>query len=166
MIQTLYYATAEIGGQTQVMASSDRGLVFVGTPNHTIEEIKTLYPQAELIEDTTRHEEAARQLNEYFAQERTQFDLELDFIGTDFQQDVWQALRNIPYGETVSYQAIAEAINRPNAYRAVGAAIGKNPLLIVVPCHRVIGKNGKLTGFRAGMAVKEQLLSLENKTMA
>ena len=85
----------------------------------------------------------------------------IDLHGTPFQQIVWKALQEIPYGQTVSYSDIAERIEKPNAVRAVGTAIGANPVLIIVPCHRVIAKSGKLGGFRAGLEMKEQLLELE-----
>ena len=85
----------------------------------------------------------------------------MDLHGTPFQQSVWKALQEIPYGQTVSYSDIAERIEKPNAVRAVGTAIGANPVLIIVPCHRVIAKSGKLSGFRAGLEMKEQLLGLE-----
>lgn len=105
--------------------------------------------------------EAKKQLQEYFAGKRTTFDLSLAPKGTDFQQQVWKALRKIPHGKTWSYSDIAKRIAKPNASRAVGAAIGKNPLSIVVPCHRVIGANGKLTGFAGGLEKKAILLNLE-----
>lgn len=105
--------------------------------------------------------EAARQLGEYFAGTRQQFELPLQPEGTQFQLQVWQALSSIPYGETRSYAQIAQQIGRPKAVRAVGAANGRNPLSIIVPCHRVIGANGKLTGFAGGVSVKAQLLALE-----
>lgn len=89
------------------------------------------------------------------------FDLKLDFIGTDFQKAVWQALLTIPFGETRSYAEIARQIKHPTAVRAVGAANGKNPVSIVAPCHRVVGSNGALTGFAGGLAVKDFLLRLE-----
>ncbi len=105
--------------------------------------------------------EAERQLGAYFAGELTEFDLPLAPRGTPFQLSVWRALCRIPYGETVSYGAIAQTIGRPSASRAVGAANGANPLPIVVPCHRVIGSTGKLTGFGGGLDTKAALLGLE-----
>lgn len=105
--------------------------------------------------------ETERQLREYFAGQRQQFDLPYDTVGTEFQKKVWQALITIPFGETRSYRQIAEQIGHPKAVRAVGAANGKNPLSIVAPCHRVIGSNGKLTGFAGGLPVKAFLLELE-----
>lgn len=106
-------------------------------------------------------DEAARQLREYFAGEREAFSLPLAPDGTEFQRQVWSALEGIPYGESRSYQDIADQVGNRKAVRAVGAANGRNPIPIVVPCHRVIGSNGKLTGFAGGLELKQQLLSLE-----
>ncbi|MEP0203680.1 MAG: methylated-DNA--[protein]-cysteine S-methyltransferase [Halioglobus sp.] len=105
--------------------------------------------------------ETKRQLQQYFNKEREQFDVPLDAGGTEFQNAVWNALRRIPYGEQCSYGDIAREINRPKAVRAVGAANGRNPIPIIVPCHRVIGSNGTLTGFAGGLALKRELLALE-----
>ncbi|WP_322965306.1 methylated-DNA--[protein]-cysteine S-methyltransferase [Sphingomonas fuzhouensis] len=105
--------------------------------------------------------EAVRQLTDYFHGGRRDFDLPLDPVGTDFQKAVWTGLNAIPYGETRSYAALAAAIGRPGASRAVGAANGRNPLSIVTPCHRVIGANGTLTGFAGGLAIKQWLLAHE-----
>jgi len=104
---------------------------------------------------------ARQQLEEYFAGERKDFDLPLHLSGTDFQIQVLQELRRIPYGETRSYGDIAKRIGRPKAMRAVGAANGRNPIPIIVPCHRVIGSSGDLTGFGGGLDTKEALLRLE-----
>ena len=101
------------------------------------------------------------QLDAYFARELTQFDLSLAPVGTAFQREVWAALQTIPYGATWSYGQLAKAIGRPKASRAVGAANGANPLSIVIPCHRVIGANGDLTGFGGGLPTKRWLLDLE-----
>ena len=105
--------------------------------------------------------EAARQLAEYFSGARTEFALPLEPRGSEFQKKVWQALREIPFGKTRSYLDLAKAIGSAKAVRAVGAANGKNPLSIVVPCHRVIGANGALTGFAGGLEAKAKLLALE-----
>jgi methylated-DNA-[protein]-cysteine S-methyltransferase len=102
------------------------------------------------------------QLGEYFAGERTDFDLPLAPVGTPFQEEVWGALREIPYGETASYGELAERIGRPSASRAVGMANGRNPISIVVPCHRVIGASGELTGYAGGVERKRFLLELES----
>ncbi|NOH72513.1 methylated-DNA--[protein]-cysteine S-methyltransferase [Vibrio pectenicida] len=103
-----------------------------------------------------------RQLKEYFFQGRQTFELPLAVRGTVFQQQVWQALTTIPFGETWSYQKLAEAIGNPRAVRAVGLANGKNPISVIVPCHRVIGKKGKLTGYAGGLERKAALLKLEH----
>lgn len=106
--------------------------------------------------------EAKKQLGEYFGGKRQSFTLKLDPRGTEFQKKVWKALGTIPFGETRSYGELARQIGSPSASRAVGAANGKNPISIVVPCHRVIGSSGKLTGFAGGMEAKACLLKLEN----
>lgn len=106
-------------------------------------------------------DETAEQLGEYFAGDRRSFDLPLDLHGTPFQLDVWRALAEIPYGETRTYAIQAASIGRPTAVRAVGAANGRNPVSIVLPCHRVVGSDGSLTGFAGGLAAKASLLSLE-----
>ena len=103
------------------------------------------------------------QLEEYFAGKRQQFELPLHPIGTPFQMEVWQELRRIPYGITISYGELARRIGKPQAMRAVGAANGRNPLPIVVPCHRVIGADGSLTGFGGGLPIKRHLLGLETQ---
>lgn len=113
------------------------------------------------LPDDAALEKAADQLTEYFEGGRTTFDVELELIGTPFQVEVWSALLRIPYGETASYGAIAEAIGRPSAIRAVGAANGRNPVSIIVPCHRVIGADGSLTGYGWGVECKSWLLTLE-----
>ena len=102
--------------------------------------------------------QAEEELTEYFAKERTQFEVPLDPVGTDFQLSVWKALFQIPFGEVVSYLHIAEQIHNPKAVRAVGLANGSNPVSIIVPCHRVIGANGKLTGYGGGLDRKRHLL--------
>lgn len=119
---------------------------------------------AELIEQVNHPIllETQKQLNEYFAGKRQQFDLPLDFEGTEFQQKVWQALLTIPFGETRSYRDIAEQVGNVKAVRAVGAANGKNPISIIAPCHRVVGVNGKLVGFAGGLDNKDILLKLES----
>jgi methylated-DNA-[protein]-cysteine S-methyltransferase len=105
--------------------------------------------------------ETGRQLNEYFAGKRRDFDLPLAFHGTPFQQRVWTALREIPYGETVSYGKLADELGQPSAARAVGLANGKNPISVIVPCHRVVGSTGGLTGYGGGLERKRYLLDFE-----
>ncbi|MCK9901740.1 cysteine methyltransferase [Parafrankia colletiae] len=113
--------------------------------------------------DDTAFGEAARQLDEYFGGGRTAFDLPLRPAGTDFQRRVWAALREIPYAVTISYGELARRIGQPSASRAVGLANGRNPIGIVVPCHRVIGANGSLTGYGGGLHRKSRLLALEQR---
>lgn len=107
--------------------------------------------------------QAECQLNEYFEGKRTNFSLALNLVGTDFQRKVWQALLTIPFGETRSYGQLAKQIGNAKGSRAVGAANGKNPISIIVPCHRVIGASGKLTGFAGGLKTKADLLNLEER---
>lgn len=114
---------------------------------------------------TPLSDETARQLEEYFQGTRKTFDLPLRMNGTEFQKQVWEALLTIPYGETRSYSELAEQIGRPKAARAVGMANHRNPIAILVPCHRVIGKNGSLTGYAGGIDKKEMLLELEKSNL-
>ncbi|HHY09031.1 MAG TPA: methylated-DNA--[protein]-cysteine S-methyltransferase [Firmicutes bacterium] len=107
--------------------------------------------------------DVAGQLDEYFAGKRREFDVPLAAKGTDFQKDAWHELLKIPYGETRSYKQIAERIGRPKAYRAVGLANNRNPIAIIIPCHRVVGSSGKLVGYGGGLSTKEFLLDLESK---
>lgn len=116
-------------------------------------------------EDAQYLREAIRQLRAYFAGELETFDLPLAPEGTPFQQTVWKHLCDIPYGETISYGELARRVGNPNASRAVGLANGSNPIAIVVPCHRVIGSNGKLTGYGGGLPIKEKLLALERRQL-
>lgn len=118
---------------------------------------KALLPTTELLSMTTT------QIDEYFQGRRKSFNLPLQFKGTEFQIKVWQELANIPYGDTCSYKDIAERINRPKAYRAVGMANNKNPFPIILPCHRVIGSQGQLTGYAGGLDIKKFLLQLEQQ---
>ena len=119
----------------------------------------------ELVEDAGRTAGLRRQLAEYFAGERREFDLRLAPEGTPFERSVWEELKRIPFGETRSYGEIAQAIGRPGAARAVGRANGANPIPIVVPCHRVIGSDGSLTGFGGGLEAKSRLLEIEGRRL-
>lgn len=132
-----------------------RGLYFWGAPH-----AEGAIPSG-AQEDAGVFDDVVRQLEAYFAGRRTTFDVGIDPVGTPFQRAVWRALGKIPYGTTTTYAAIARAIGRPEAVRAVGAANGKNPISIVVPCHRVVGSDGALTGYAGGLAAKRALLELE-----
>lgn len=117
---------------------------------------------ADWIEDKEFFREATRQLEAYFSGKLQSFDLKLTPEGTDFQKSVWKALCEIPYGKTRTYKEIAVSIGKPRAYRAVGLANNRNPIAIIIPCHRVIGSDGKLTGYASGLDIKEFLLRLED----
>ena len=115
------------------------------------------------IEDRDSFSAVADQLDAYWRGDLKAFDVPMDPVGTDFQKSVWNALREIPYGTTVTYGAIADAIGKPRAVRAVGRANGSNPIAVIVPCHRVIGANGSLTGYAGGLEKKRRLLDLESQ---
>ncbi len=144
-----------------LLAGDESGLRFVGFP----EGKGKVQPNVDWTHDESALVEAAVQLNEYFAGERTTFDLKLSPTGTPFQLAVLAALQDIPYGETRTYSDIAQVVGNPAAVRAVGAANGRNPLPIVIPCHRVIGANGSLTGFGGGIDTKRYLLALETSEL-
>ena len=135
-------------------------LYLVATETHLIN-IQFTQPQKALLQTTELLSMATTQLDEYFQGKRTVFSLPFKLIGTTFQLAVWKELQNIPYGQTTSYKEIAQKINKPKAYRAVGMANNKNPLPIIIPCHRVIGSNGKLIGYAGGLKLKNYLLELE-----
>jgi len=118
-------------------------------------------PPTDAVEDAAGFGQVMRQLDAYFAGELTQFDLPIHPTGTAFQERVWQELLKIPYRQTISYGELARRVGNPKASRAVGAANGKNPISIIIPCHRVIGASGKLTGFGGGIDTKQRLLELE-----
>jgi methylated-DNA-[protein]-cysteine S-methyltransferase len=143
------------------LVASDGGLVAILWPDDSPRRVplaaNTFDPAHPILADTVQ------QLEEYFAGSRLAFDLPLDMRGTAFQRAVWHALTTIPYGETRSYRDLARQLGNPAATRAVGAANGRNPVSIVVPCHRVIGSSGKLTGFAGGLEAKAYLLGLEGE---
>ena len=150
---------------TLYVAATTEGLCYVGSQHARFEElaiwVKKRLPTYVLSEDENILKPYATELIDYLEGRRKEFTLPMDLHGTAFQQSVWKVLQKIPYGQTVSYTDIAEQIQKPNAVRAVGTAIGANPVLITVPCHRVIAKSGKLTGYRGGLEMKELLLGLE-----
>jgi methylated-DNA-[protein]-cysteine S-methyltransferase len=123
------------------------------------------HPELSWRQDRAPHTDTIRQLQAYFAGELENFDLQLAPEGTPFQLDVWRRLCDIPYGKTISYGELAGLMGNPNACRAVGLANGSNPIPIVIPCHRVIGSNGKLTGYGGGLPIKEKLLALERRQL-
>jgi len=156
---TLFYKKMKSPVGELKLVASDKGLVAVLWQDDNPRRVRL-----DLLAEDAQHpvlQETEKQLRAYFAGELKKFKLKLDFRGTPFQQQVWAVLLTIPFGETRSYADIARQIGRPKAMRAVGAANGKNPISIIAPCHRVIGANGKLTGFAGGLEVKAQLLELE-----
>lgn len=152
-----YFNTGHIG--TLTLVGDEAGLHFIEFEKKK----RQLIIQPEWEKNARFFGPVKSQLRAYFKRELKTFDLPLVPAGTPFQLKVWQALRDIPYGEVVSYKTIAEAIGNPNAVRAVGGANGRNPIPIIVPCHRVIGSNGTLTGFGGGLETKQRLIALEQE---
>ena len=142
---------------TVTLQANEQGLLGVWFETHTTkpEDLGTQEDSFPVFQSVKE------QLDRYFAGEAVQFDVPIAATGTPFQQSVWLALTTIPYGETWSYAKLADAIGNPKAVRAVGLANGKNPVSVIVPCHRVIGKNGKLTGYAGGIERKQRLLAIE-----
>lgn len=158
---TYFYKTMPSPVGELKLVASDQGLAAVLWENDDPKRVRL-----GTLQEDKKHPvllEAERQLSSYFAGKLEKFSLKLDPVGTDFQRQVWEALLTIPFGETRSYAQIAQQVGSPKAVRAVGAANGKNPISIIAPCHRVIGSNGKLTGFAGGMEAKAFLLGLESR---
>lgn len=161
----LYWSVLEAPEWELHIAATEDGLCFVGSLGQSLDELAkwaaSRCPQRALVRDDDRLSPYKRELTRYVQGQLEQFTTPLSYWGTPFQQAVWQALCHIPYGQTRTYSDIAHSIGKPAAVRAVGAAIGANPLQIVIPCHRVIGKSGALTGYRGGIDMKVRLLELE-----
>ncbi|PAV13683.1 cysteine methyltransferase [Methanosarcina spelaei] len=155
----MYYDIIESPIGPIILAGNEKGL------KHLIflKGKKRIEIPADWIENKEFFREATRQLEAYFSGELKSFDLKLDPEGTDFQKSVWRTLCEIPYGETRTYKEIAVSIGKPKAYRAVGLANNRNSIAIIIPCHRVIGSDGKLTGYASGLDIKEFLLRLESE---
>lgn len=166
-ILPLYWSSVSSAMGECILMATEAGVCWTGTPGATLESALARTRRWLQFERIVRDEEmaplrqAADELRRYFAGERVQFSCPLDLRGTSFQLLVWQELCRIPYGETRSYGEIASAIGQPSASRAVGAANGANPVAIIVPCHRVIGRSGTLIGYGGGLPTKSWLLSLE-----
>ncbi len=158
-MERLYYDTvpSPVGPLTIVVG--DKGVVRVEFGDA----LPRFHSAVELHRSAERVQTCREQLREYFAGERSEFALPLDLRGTEFQLSCWRALLNIPYGETRSYGEVARAIGQPQAFRAVGMANHDNPIAIIVPCHRVLGADGSLTGYGGGMETKQALLALERR---
>jgi O-6-methylguanine DNA methyltransferase len=165
MTTTVYYAQLQTPiGLVRLFASA-RGLVRLALPNESRSVAETYVERrlgpACVRDDEAAHAAALEQLAAYFAGARRTFDVPLDLHGTAFQRLVWDAVAAVPYGETRTYRDVARAIDRPAAVRAAGAANGANPVPLIVPCHRIVGTNGSLTGYGGGIEVKRHLLALE-----
>jgi methylated-DNA-[protein]-cysteine S-methyltransferase len=152
-------------GDLQLIAG-DQGLLAIHWHNHNLKSKSLQSPTLVANENHPILLETERQLQQYFQGNRKSFSLQLQLIGTNFQLDVWHALLAIPFGETRSYGQLARQLGNPNSMRAVGAANGRNPIPIIVPCHRVIGASGDLVGFGGGLKMKAQLLELERERTA
>ena len=161
MEQKIYYDIFHFNGDEIFISATDKGVCYVGSPEEDYEDMAKRFPAAVFEKNSEALKPYRDELAEYLEGKLRQFSLPADVKGTPFQEAVWTALKEIPYGETCTYSDIAEKIGKPAAVRAVGTAIGANPVLITVPCHRVIGKNGAITGYRGGIAMKEHLLELE-----
>lgn len=164
---TLFWSLLKYKDWHFYIAATDKGLVYVGSQDKPFEELakwaSKRFPGSFLVEDHKKLEPFAIEIIQYLEGKRQAFSIPFDYYGTEFQVAVWNALCEIPYGERKTYSDIANSINKPAAVRAVGAAIGANPVLITVPCHRVVGKNGTLTGYRGGLEMKTKLLELESQ---
>ena len=164
----LYYSSVASPRGTCAILGTASGICWLGTPGTSLDMglnwIQRKIDCASVVEDANVEplRQASEQLERYFAGELAQFTCPLDLHGTPFQLQVWNALTRIPYGETRTYTEIAQEIGHPSAVRAVGAANGANPVAIIVPCHRVIGSNGSLTGYGGGLPTKAWLLALES----
>lgn len=139
------------------------GTIWILEKDNAITNVALKKPANFKEEETALIKKAAEQLNEYFKGERKDFELPLNTSGTDFQKKAWSALLEIPYGETRSYKQQAEMLGNPKACRAVGMGNNRNPIMVIIPCHRVLGANGSLTGYAGGLDVKRFLLDLEKK---
>ena len=158
-MEKIYFTYMESPVGRLLLAGSRAGLKWIGFS----EGRAAIKPEPDWLPSDQYLTEAIRQLDAYFRGELRSFDLPLALEGTTFQKTVWQELLKIPYGAAVSYREIARRIGKPKAVRAVGAANGRNPLPIVVPCHRVIGSDGSMTGYGGGLQIKEFLLELERR---
>ncbi|GGM27736.1 methylated-DNA--[protein]-cysteine S-methyltransferase [Paraliobacillus quinghaiensis] len=163
--KTIYWSSFTLGNWRFYIGATSKGLCYISSPNDSWETFRNWafhkFVNPRLIEEEEQLKFYLTELVAYFQGEKKHFSMPVDLQGTAFQQEVWKTLSQIPFGETRNYTKIAEAIGKPAAVRAVANAIGANPVLITIPCHRVIGKNGKLTGYRGGLEMKEHLLRLE-----
>lgn len=165
----IYYTILHWDDYDIYVAATAEGLCFICTGTEGKEELEQwkekLFPERILVKDDVLMEKYTIEISSYLNGKTKNFTNPIHLRGTSFQKEVWNELRKVPYGEVRTYTDIAESLNRPEAIRAVANAIGKNPLLFIVPCHRVIRKDRNLSGFRAGVDVKKKLLQLENVSL-
>ncbi|AVL00974.1 methylated-DNA--[protein]-cysteine S-methyltransferase [Pediococcus inopinatus] len=161
-MKTLYIDRVTVSDYTYLIAVGDHGLAFVGSSNSE-EELHHYIANAQLLKNSDKTNPYKTALKNLLLGKSQQFTLPIEFNGSPFQKSVWQALQTIPYGETTTYSALAEKIGRPTAARAVANAVGRNPNQIVVPCHRVLHKDGSIGGYHGGLPLKRQLLALESR---
>lgn len=165
-MEQIFYSYYQYKDWNLLLGATNKGLCYIGFDETTIDNLiqscKKQFGQCTFVKNKDPLSPFIKELNVYFDGELTSFSVPLDFHGTNFQMNVWKALLTIGYGETVSYSHIAALINNPKALRAVGTAIGQNPIPIIIPCHRVIAKNGSLGGYSGGLHIKERLLAIEN----
>lgn len=164
----IFYAQVTIEQQTYYVGSTDKGMSFISPPGMSLFHVKQKFVprDAKLVLNANKNQTIMRYLANALQGQAWPSGLEFDWLtGTPFQQEVWEALQRIPRGTTCDYSTIATMVGRPSAVRAVANAIGKNPVLVLNPCHRVIAKNGTIGGFSAGLALKRQLLALEGVTL-
>ncbi|GHP14851.1 methylated-DNA--[protein]-cysteine S-methyltransferase [Lentilactobacillus fungorum] len=166
-MKKLYWQSVEINDQKFFFTVTEAGLNFVSSPGRFLSEIFDFYPdnryRYQFMYDEAITEPYLNEFTEYFAKKRKQFDLPLDFdgLGTQLQRQTWAAIMKVPYGQTITYKQLAENVGRPKAIRAVATAVAQNPLLIVVPCHRIIKSSGEIGEYRGGRAAKKSLLEFE-----
>jgi methylated-DNA-[protein]-cysteine S-methyltransferase len=164
--QTIFWTYVSDDKHQLVIAATSSGLCYVGSWDRPLSEMmewaEKIFGNCQFVQENEMMKIYSEQLEEYFKGQRISFTIPLHLEGTPFQQSVWEAMSQVPYGKTASYLDIAQTLQKPKSVRAVGTAIGRNPVLIVAPCHRIIGKNGGLTGYRGGLDMKKQLLMLEN----
>ncbi|SDB90308.1 methylated-DNA-[protein]-cysteine S-methyltransferase [Pelagirhabdus alkalitolerans] len=169
MTMTLYKDEIKTKDIVWTLYKTDKGVCLIESdrdlPSFGEMFLTKVFGSYRLVKDEDQFTEERQQMHAFFEGKRTGLEFQVQTFGTTFQKQVWEAVGRVPYGDTATYTDIANMINRPTAIRAVSRAIGQNPLLIHCPCHRVIGKDGSLTGYRSGLSLKQSLLELENKNI-
>lgn len=158
----MVYSEVWFMGRKLIVAADQQGITWVGSPLEGLDTLQSYYKTVSLVRNDEFFDDLRVQLKEYESKERQSFDIPLHLIGTEFRIKVWNALLQVPFGKIVSYTEIANRIGQPQSVRAVASAIGKNPIMLLVPCHRVNGKDGKLRGFRGGIDLKIALQAIES----